>query len=193
MVLDAVLGKIILLSELQPLFLYSRMKPCRTHYYLHKHWHLTIQIQSTVILPPKQSIKLHHLTLLHSSRHFTTPAELHGTIRAQSSETMTWPKAALGITAEQWYLAELKQSRNTSQITCRRWCKAPALHSSHMGTRAMAPVSRDLSTTGEQPCAPENIPYHTTLHKHFPLISLIRVLVSHAPEICGMGNFTVWS
>lgn len=98
------------------------------------------------MIPSKGMIKLDHLTLPHSYRYFTTPAGVNGTIRAHSSETTTWPKVAFGITAEQWCFAELKQSRNTSQITCRR-CKAPFLHSSHRGIRAMAPVCPDLSIT----------------------------------------------
>lgn len=50
---------------------------------------------------PKQLIKLDHLALLHSYGHFTAPSEVNGTVRAHSSVTPTWPKAALGITAEQ--------------------------------------------------------------------------------------------
>lgn len=115
--------------------------------------------------PPKQLIKLDQL---HSHRHFTTPAEVGGTIRAHSPVRTTWPKLALGITAEQWYFAELKQSRNTSQITC----KAPALHSSHMGIRAMAPVSHDLGTTSEWPCqaalCPTEHPLPHDLAQTFP-------------------------
>lgn len=169
MVLHAALGKVIPLFELQPLPLYSWMKPFRTH--LHKHEYLTIQIQ-IMMIPPKQLIKLHHFTPLHSYRPFATPAEVSGTVRAHSSVTTTWPKVASGVTAEQWHFAELKQSRNTSQITCRRWCKAPALHSSHRGIRAMAPVSRDLSTTSDWPCqaalCPREHPLPHDLAQIFP-------------------------
>lgn len=122
-----------------------------------------------MVSSPKQLIKPDHL---HSHRHFTTPAEVNGTIRAHSSVRTTRPKSALGITAEQWYFAELKQSRNTSQITCRRWCKAAALHSSHMGIRAMAPVSHDLGTTSEWPCqaalCPREHPLRHDLAQTFP-------------------------
>lgn len=79
------------------------------------------------------------------------PPEFNGTTTTHRSGRTTWPKVPLASPAEQQYFSKVKQSRNTSQITWRRCCKAPSLHSSHTGTRAMVLASCHLSTTREWP------------------------------------------
>lgn len=93
--------------------------------------------------PHKQLIKLDHLSLLHNCRYFTIPTEINGTIRTQHSVRTTRPGISFLNPAEQRYFAKVKQSTNTSQIMWMRCCKAPALCSSHTGTRATASVSCD--------------------------------------------------